>query len=114
MRTPGSTAPPHSSITREALAYESYQDFGPWVSQTIRLAKGGLHPEITYTVGPVRIADGWGKYGIARVATDIENEEESFADSIGRDMIHRQRDYRQSWEYDAKDHGEPVAGTTTP
>lgn len=101
-------------VARGPLADEVLQTFGPWVSQRVRLAKGARHLEITYTVGPIPIQDGVGKEVVTRISTDLENAGECYTDSNGRDMIRRQRDYRQSWKYNATDHGEPVAGNYYP
>eukprot|EP00930_Biecheleria_cincta_P010286 TRINITY_DN1122_c3_g1_i1.p1 TRINITY_DN1122_c3_g1~~TRINITY_DN1122_c3_g1_i1.p1 ORF type:complete len:1002 (-),score=168.48 TRINITY_DN1122_c3_g1_i1:36-3041(-) len=93
------------------IANEVHQTFGPWVSQRIRLRKGAKHAEVTYTVGPIPVGDGFGKEVVSRITTDIQNHGECLTDSNGREMIVRKRDFRQTWKLNQT---EPVAGNYYP
>lgn len=108
---PVSNATPSLTMVRGAVADEVHQVFAPWVSQRIRLAKGARHAEITYTVGPVPIDDGWGKEVVSRFSTDIQNAGYCYTDSNGREMLPRKRDYRPTWHLNQT---EPVAGNYFP
>lgn len=105
---------PTLQVSRGPLAEEAVQSFGPYVSQRVRLAKGSRHVEITYTVGPIPVADGAGKEVVSRFSTDLRNAGESCTDSNGREMLRRKRDFRASWKYNATDHGEPVSSNYYP
>ncbi|CAK0803641.1 unnamed protein product [Prorocentrum cordatum] len=102
---------PTLRLSRGPLAEEVHQEFGPWVSQRVRLAKAARHVEITYTVGPVPVQDQLGKEVITRFTTDIANAGECFTDSNGREMMARKRDYRATWNLSQT---EPVAGNYYP
>eukprot|EP00928_Gymnodinium_smaydae_P071618 TRINITY_DN55154_c0_g1_i1.p1 TRINITY_DN55154_c0_g1~~TRINITY_DN55154_c0_g1_i1.p1 ORF type:complete len:1000 (-),score=187.82 TRINITY_DN55154_c0_g1_i1:255-3206(-) len=109
--TPAFAGKPTLRVVRGPLADEVHQDFGPWISQRIRLEKGARHAEITYTVGPIPVADGVGKEVVSRFTTDIQNAGEYFVDSNGREMLSRKRDFRPSWNFNQT---EPVAGNYYP
>ncbi len=44
-----------------ALNRQAYQVFASWMTQTIRLFENENYIEVTYTVGPIPVSDGWGK-----------------------------------------------------
>lgn len=102
---------PTLRLSRGPLADEVHQEFGPWVSQRVRLAKEARHVEITYTVGPVPVQDQLGKEVVTRFTTDIASAGECFTDSNGREMMARKRDYRATWSLNQT---EPVAGNYYP
>jgi len=111
---PAQRGAPELRVLRGALADEVLQVFSPWISQRVRLARGARHLEITYTVGPIPVEDGAGKEVVTRIGTELESAGECYTDSNGREMIRRKRDFRESWSYNATDHGEPVAGNYFP
>jgi len=102
---------PSLEVVRGPLADEVHQTFGTWVSQRIRLAKGAKHAEITFTVGPIPVGDAKGKEVVSRISTDIQNGGECLADSNGREMLLRKRDFRPTWNLTQT---EPVAGNYYP
>jgi len=102
---------PTLKVVRTEVATEVQQTFGSWASQRWRLAKGQKHVEVTYTVGAIRLEDGWGKEVISRYHTNIKNNGTSYTDSNGREMLKRQRDFRKYWKLEQT---EPVAGNYYP
>ena len=77
---------PRLQWVRGPVVQEVRQDFGPWVAQSTRLAQGSRHLEITYTVGPVPVADGVGREVISRFTTSLQNAGLCYTDSNGREM----------------------------
>jgi len=102
---------PAAKIVRGPLADEVHQNFGPWISQRVRLAKGARHVEFTYTVGEIPVDDNIGKEIVTRITTSIDNKGACFSDSNGREMLSRQRDYRPTWKLNQT---EEVAGNYFP
>ena len=116
---PNSTKPSHVcegniakvTVISGKLVQELKQNFGPFVSQVIRLYSGESSAEFEYTVGPIPVADGLGKEIISFFKTDIKSEKLFYTDANGREVKERKRDYRATWDYRAT---EPVSGNYYP
>ncbi len=104
-----------TSVVTGAVVQEVTQVFGDWVTQTVRLVAGARHAEFHYTVGPVDIGgpntDVQGREVISKFVTSIASAGALLTDSNGREMLHRQRDYRPYWNLSQT---EPVAGNYFP
>ena len=100
-----------TDVYKGALVQEVRQVISPFISQVIRLYTGQRHAEFEYTVGPIPIADKWGKEVIARFDTDIKSNQLFYTDANGREMQERKFNYRPTWKLDNK---EPVAGNYYP
>ncbi|XP_059903346.1 lysosomal alpha-mannosidase [Gadus macrocephalus] len=90
---------------------EVRQQFGPWVSQVIRLHSNSKALEMEWTVGPVPIADGLGKEVITRLDSSIASSGVFYTDSNGREVLKRKKDFRPTWDLLQT---EPVAGNYYP
>ena len=93
------------------LVQEARQNFGPIVSQVIRLRAGEPFAEFEYTVGPIPVNDGLGKEIITRFDTKIKTNKLFYTDANGREIKERKRDYRATWDYKVT---EPVSGNYYP
>eukprot|EP00667_Euglena_gracilis_P001573 EG_transcript_1573 len=90
-------ARPTVDVLRGPLVQEVRQTFAPWLSQRISLADDSQHIEMTYTVGPIPVEDGWGKEVISRFTTSIKNGGRCITDSNGREMLTRVYNHRDTW-----------------
>ena len=93
------------------LVQEARQNFGPIVSQVIRLYEGEPYAEFEYTVGPIPVNDGLGKEIISRFDSKIKSNKLFYTDANGREIKERKRDYRATWDYKVT---EPVSGNYYP
>ena len=93
------------------LVQEARQNFGPFVSQVIRLRAGEPFAEFEYTVGPIPIDDKLGKEIITRFDTKIKSNKVFYTDANGREVKERKRDFRATWDYKVT---EPVSGNYYP
>ena len=93
------------------LFQEVQQTFSDFVSQVIRVYKGGNFVEFEYTIGPIPFQDGLGKEVISRFDTDLASNSTWYTDANGREMQERIRDYRKTWKLN---NTEPVAGNYYP
>ncbi|XP_066563843.1 lysosomal alpha-mannosidase isoform X2 [Amia ocellicauda] len=93
------------------LFQEVYQEFSPWVSQVVRLPRGGHQLELEWTVGPIPVGDGLGKEVISRFDSDINSSGLFYTDSNGREILERRRDFRPTWDLKQT---EPIAGNYYP
>lgn len=98
-------------ITRGPVYQEIRQVFGVYVSQVVRLYKNANYAEFEHTVGPIPVADGWGKEIITRFDTNIKSAGRFYTDANGREMKPRVRDHRDTWHLNVT---EPVAGNYYP
>ncbi|KAG7274498.1 hypothetical protein CRUP_025691 [Coryphaenoides rupestris] len=90
---------------------EVRQQFGPWLSQVIRLYSNSRALEMEWTVGPVPIDDSLGKEVITRLDTSIASSGLFYTDSNGREVLRRKKDFRPTWDLMQT---EPVAGNYYP
>ncbi|KAG8128822.1 hypothetical protein E2320_015703 [Naja naja] len=98
------------SITQ--VVQELYQNFSNWCSQVVRLYAGQPYVELEWTVGPIPIADHYGKEIISRFETNLQTGGLFYTDSNGREILERRRrDYRVTWNLSQT---EPVAGNYYP
>lgn len=100
-----------TELYKGPLVQEVRQVVSPFISQVIRLYTGQQHAEFEYTVGPIPIADEWGKEVITRFDTDIKSNQLFYTDANGREMQERKYNYRPTWKLDDK---EPVAANYYP
>jgi len=105
------TGQPTVTLVKGELFDELLMDFGPVISQRVRLAKGERHVEFTYTVKEIPIEDGWGKEVVSRFTTSIKSDGNCWTDSNGREMQARKRDFRPTWQLHQT---ESVAGNYFP
>ena len=98
-------------ITKGPVYEEVRQVFGPYVSQVVRLYKSADYAEFEHTVGPIPVADGWGKEIITRFDTNIESSGKFYTDANGREMKERIRNHRDTWKLNVT---EPIAGNYYP
>uniref|UniRef100_A0A8C5CIB9 Lysosomal alpha-mannosidase n=1 Tax=Gadus morhua TaxID=8049 RepID=A0A8C5CIB9_GADMO len=114
---PNSSSPFIISCTAETESIQTpelqevRQQFGPWVSQVIRLHSNSKALEMEWTVGPVPIADGLGKEVITRLDSSIASSGVFYTDSNGREVLRRKKDFRPTWDLRQT---EPVAGNYYP
>ena len=78
-----------------------------WINQTFRLLAGSSSVALEYTVGEVPIEDGVGKEVVVQYVTPIASQATWFADSNGREMQKRVRDFRPTWNFTVT---EPISG----
>ncbi|KAJ8283245.1 hypothetical protein COCON_G00020950 [Conger conger] len=93
------------------VVQEVYQQFGPWVSQVLRLYGDSRELEMEWSVGPIPVQDGFGKEIITRLDTSINSSGLFYTDSNGREVLERRRDFRPTWDLKQT---EPVAGNYYP
>ncbi|NXK15643.1 MA2B1 mannosidase, partial [Herpetotheres cachinnans] len=98
-------------LVKNALVQEVHQNFSSWCSQVVRLHAGQPYVELEWTVGPIPVADGWGKEIISRFETTLQTDARFYTDSNGRQILERRRDYRPTWNLSQT---EPVAGNYYP
>lgn len=98
-------------VIRGDLVDEVHQVFNDWISQVVRIYKTEKYVEFEWLVGPIPIDDDIGKEIVTRFTTDINNDGVFFTDSNGREMIHRKRDSRETWNLVVN---EPIAGNFYP
>ncbi|NXV88663.1 MA2B1 mannosidase, partial [Calonectris borealis] len=98
-------------LVKNALVQEVHQNFSSWCSQVVRLRAGQPYVELEWTVGPIPVADGWGKEIISRFETTLQTDARFYTDSNGRQILERRRDYRPTWNLSQT---EPVAGNYYP
>ncbi|XP_035261901.1 lysosomal alpha-mannosidase [Anguilla anguilla] len=114
---PNSSTPVPVSLTaktqalKNSVVQEVYQQFGPWVSQVVRLYEHSQELELEWTVGPVPVRDGFGKEVITRLDTNINSSGLFYTDSNGREVLERRRDFRPTWVLKQT---EPIAGNYYP
>ena len=84
---------------------------GSWATQTVRLWAGAATADFVFTIGPIPIADSWGKEVVATYATDLVSKGTYFTDSNARDSQRRQRNARSSYNYTIE---EPVRCVPAP
>ncbi|XP_071952735.1 lysosomal alpha-mannosidase-like [Antedon mediterranea] len=99
------------SVIEGNLIQEVHQQFQPWLSQVVRIREGQDFAEFEWTVGPIPINDNNGKEIISRFDSDIESENMFYTDANGRQMIKRELNHRDTWDYKIT---EPVAGNYYP
>ncbi|KAF1500388.1 Lysosomal alpha-mannosidase, partial [Eudyptula minor novaehollandiae] len=102
---------PQPCLLQNALVQEIHQNFSSWCSQVVRLHAGQPYVELEWTVGPIPVADGWGKEIISRFETTLQTDSRFYTDSNGRQILERRRDYRPTWNLSQT---EPVAGNYYP
>ncbi|KAF1651190.1 Lysosomal alpha-mannosidase, partial [Eudyptes chrysocome] len=102
---------PQPCLLQNALVQEVHQNFSSWCSQVVRLHAGQPYVELEWTVGPIPVADGWGKEIISRFETTLQTDSRFYTDSNGRQILERRRDYRPTWNLSQT---EPVAGNYYP
>ncbi|XP_068670671.1 lysosomal alpha-mannosidase-like isoform X1 [Montipora foliosa] len=100
-----------TKLFKGPLVQEIRQVISPFLSQVVRVYTGQRHAEFEYTVGPIPIADNWGKEIISRFDTDIQSNQVFFTDANGREMQQRKVNYRPTWKLNVT---EPVAGNYYP
>lgn len=83
------------------------QTFNNWLSQVIRVYKNENYAEFQWLVGSVPE----GLEIVTRFDTDIESKGLFYTDSNGREMIKRQRDFRETWKLDLE---EDISGNYYP
>lgn len=98
-------------VIRGDLVDEAHQVFNEWISQVVRIYKTEKYVEFEWMVGPIPIDDEIGKEIVTRFTADINNNGVFYTDSNGREMIHRKRDTRETWNLEVN---EPVAGNYYP
>ncbi|XP_052655960.1 lysosomal alpha-mannosidase isoform X1 [Harpia harpyja] len=98
-------------LVKNRLVQEVHQNFSSWCSQVVRLHAGQPYVELEWTVGPIPVADGWGKEIISRFETTLQTDARFYTDSNGRQILERRRDYRPTWNLSQT---EPVAGNYYP
>ena len=103
--------PVKTKLFKGSLVQEIRQDISPFISQVVRLYVGQRHAEFEYTVGPIPVADNWGKEIITRFDSDIQSNQVFFTDANGREMQERKVNYRPTWNLTVT---EPVAGNYYP
>ncbi|KAI1886659.1 hypothetical protein AGOR_G00198080 [Albula goreensis] len=114
---PNSSTPVPVSLTaktqtvQNSVVQEVWQQFGPWVSQVVRLYQDSRELELEWTVGPVPVKDGHGKEVITRLETSINSSGLFYTDSNGREVLERRRDFRPTWDLKQT---EPIAGNYYP
>jgi len=91
------TKPTNNRILTEVVQ-EMRQQFGDWVSQSVKLYENANYFDIEFQVGPVPIKDNFGKEVITRFTTSIKNKGTSYTDSNGREMQKRVYNYRPTWD----------------
>ncbi|XP_046687404.1 LOW QUALITY PROTEIN: lysosomal alpha-mannosidase-like [Homalodisca vitripennis] len=99
------------SIFRGKHVIEVHQQFGPWVSQIIRLYQGKDHLEFQWLVGPIPVEKWVGKEVITRYKTQLMTGGVLYTDSNGRRLMRRVRNHRTSWNLTLT---EPVASNYYP
>lgn len=67
--------------------------------------------EVTWTAGPIDIADGLGKELVLRYQTNLSSGSTFYTDANGREMQERVVDYRPTWDLNVT---EPVSGNYYP
>lgn len=100
-----------SYIVQGDLVQEVYQEFLPWLTQTVKLYSGKRYAEFQWTVGPIPINDKQGKEVVSRFQTDLSNKGIFYTDANGREVLKRQLNHRDTWNFK---NSEPVAGNYYP
>lgn len=103
------------SVVKGDSIVEVRQKFSDWVYQIVRLREGQAAVEFEWQVGPIPIADGYGKEVINKFSTSIDNggtgSTKFYTDSNGREYMERLYNYRPTWDMKVY---EPVAGNYYP
>lgn len=77
----------------------------------VRIYRDENHAEFEWMVGGIPIDDKLGKEVVSRFSTDIDSRGNFFTDSNGREMLHRIRNKRATWNATI---AEPIAGNYYP
>ena len=103
------------SVVKGDSIVEVRQKFSDWVFQIVRLREGQAAVEFEWQVGPIPIADGYGKEVINKFTTSLNNggtgSTKFYTDSNGREYLERVYNYRPTWDLKVY---EPVAGNYYP
>ncbi|XP_036385660.1 lysosomal alpha-mannosidase [Megalops cyprinoides] len=100
-----------TQTVQNSVVQEVWQQFGPWVSQVVRLYQDSRNLELEWTVGPIPVGDYVGKEVITRLDTNIDSSGFFYTDSNGREVLERRRDFRPTWVLKQT---EPIAGNYYP
>jgi len=76
--------------------HELHQQFGDYITQTVRTYEDEDYIEFDWIVGPLPIADGVGKEIITRFESDINNENVFYTDANGRQIVKRMFDQKST------------------
>ena len=91
----------------DGFASYTWQQFAPWLKQTIRTYAAHDYITFDWTVGPIPVDDGQGKEVVMRLTTDVANNGTWYTDSNGREWQKRVRNHRDTYNWTAT---EPTAG----
>ncbi|KAK7113102.1 lysosomal alpha-mannosidase-like [Littorina saxatilis] len=100
-----------SYFVQGEVVQEVYQEFSPWVTQSVRLYNHHRFVQFHWTVGPIPITDGQGKEVVSVFKTSLGNKKTFYTDSNGREVLKRQLNYRETWPFN---NTEPIAGNYFP
>ncbi|KAK7113101.1 lysosomal alpha-mannosidase-like [Littorina saxatilis] len=93
------------------LVQEVYQQFLPWLTQTVKLYSQQRFVQFQWTVGPIPIDDNLGKEVVSVFKTSLSNKGTFYTDANGREVLKRQLNHRETWPLN---NTEPVAGNFYP
>ncbi|EDV31824.1 uncharacterized protein Dana_GF14356 [Drosophila ananassae] len=100
------------SVYEGDLVKEVHQQVNEWISQVIRIYEGGDHVEFEWLVGPIPVDDNLGKEIVTIFQSDISNNGVFYTDSNGREMLRREKDWREDFTPDLSE--QPVSGNYYP
>ncbi|KAK7113104.1 lysosomal alpha-mannosidase-like [Littorina saxatilis] len=98
-------------FVQSEMVQEVYQEFSPWVTQSVKLYNHHRFVQFHWTVGPIPITDNHGKEIVNRFQTSLRNNQVFYTDANGREMLKRQLNYRQTWPLN---NTEPISGNYYP
>lgn len=100
-----------SMYTENELFAEVHQEWDTWLGQVIRIYKDEDFVIFDWVVGPIPAADGIGKEIILKWDSNLKSNGTFYTDANGRQLIKRQKDHRDTWNYTIM---EPVSGNYYP
>ncbi|KAL8603557.1 hypothetical protein ACOMHN_022509 [Nucella lapillus] len=100
-----------TSVLKGELVQEVYQQFSPWLTQTVKLYSQQRFVEFQWTVGPIPIKDGQGKEVVSRFESSLGNNKIFYTDANGREILKRQLNHRDTWDFN---NTEPISGNYFP
>ena len=114
---PNGTAPtkladqPRSTFASGSTVNSVFQEWAPWLHQTINVYPQDDLIEFDWVVGPIPVDDSIGKEIVSYFTTNLTTASTFYTDANGRQLLKRVRDYRPTWPYTVI---EPVSGNYYP
>ncbi|GAB1599975.1 lysosomal alpha-mannosidase-like [Argonauta hians] len=101
----------HGYILRGNYVTEVHVTYSSWAKLVIRLYEGAKTLEVEWTAGPLPLQNYEGTEIIVKYQTGVNNKGVIYTDANSRQMMKRQYDHRDTWNFH---NTEPVAGNYYP